>query len=55
MCANYPCIKGVQVSLDKGTDPHQRGYNNKNANIGWPGNLQILFSRTIDPEKFKST
>jgi hypothetical protein len=34
--ANYPCIKGIQVCLDKGTDPYQRGDDNKNANIGWP-------------------
>jgi hypothetical protein len=52
--AKYPCIKGIQVCLDKGTDPHQRGDNNKNANIGWPGHLKI-FSRTNDPEKLKFT
>jgi hypothetical protein len=47
--------KGIQVCLDKGTDTHQRGDNDKNANIGWPGHLKILFSRTNDPEKFKFT
>jgi hypothetical protein len=57
--ANYPCMKGIQVVvvfffLDKGTYPHQRGDNHKNANIGC-GYLKILFSRTNDPEKLKST
>jgi hypothetical protein len=47
-------MKGNQVSLDKGTDPHQRGDNHKNAKIGW-GHSQILFSRTNDPEKLKFT
>jgi hypothetical protein len=51
---NYPCIKEIQVCLEKGTDPHKRGDNNKNANIGW-GNLKILFSRTNDSEKFRFT
>jgi hypothetical protein len=32
--ANYPYMKAIQVCLDKGTDPHQRGDNHKNANIG---------------------
>jgi hypothetical protein len=49
--ANYPCIKGIQVCLEKGTDTHQKGDNNKNANIGLPGHLKVLFSRTDDPEK----
>jgi hypothetical protein len=53
--ANYPCIKGIQVCLDKGTDPHQMGDDNKNSNIGWPGHLKILFSRTKHPEKLKFT
>jgi hypothetical protein len=22
--ANYPCMKGIQVCLDKGSGPHQR-------------------------------
>jgi hypothetical protein len=48
--ANYPCMKGIQVCLDKGTDTHQREDYHKNANIGW-GHLKILFSRTNDPEK----
>jgi hypothetical protein len=26
--------EGIQVCLDKGTDPHQRGDNHKNANTG---------------------
>jgi hypothetical protein len=33
--ANYLCMKVIQVSLNKGTDPHQRGDNHKNANMGW--------------------
>jgi hypothetical protein len=32
--ANYLCRKGIQVCLDKRTDPHQRGDDQKNANIG---------------------
>jgi hypothetical protein len=32
--ANYDCMKGNQICLDNGTNPHQRGANNKNANIG---------------------
>jgi hypothetical protein len=28
-------MMGIQVSLDKRTNPHQRGNNNKNENIGW--------------------
>jgi hypothetical protein len=47
-------MKGNQVCLDNGTDPHQRGDNHKNANIGW-GHSKILFSRTNDPEKLKFT
>jgi hypothetical protein len=50
--ANYPCMKGIQVCLVKGTVPHQRGDNHKNANIGW-GYLKILFSRANDSEKLR--
>jgi hypothetical protein len=32
--ANYPCMKGIQVCLDKGTNPRQRKDNHKNADIG---------------------
>jgi hypothetical protein len=39
----------------KGIYLYQRGDNKKNANIGWPGDLKILFSRTNDPEKLKIT
>jgi hypothetical protein len=53
--ANYPYIKGFQVCIYKGTVPHQRGDNNKNANIGWPGLLEILFSRTNNPGKLRFT
>jgi hypothetical protein len=45
---NYPWVKGIQVYLDKGPDPLQRGDNNKNVKIGW-GYLKILFSRTTGP------
>jgi hypothetical protein len=48
--ADYPCVKAIQVCLDKGTDPRQRGDNHKNANIG-KGHLKILFSRTNNLEK----
>jgi hypothetical protein len=48
--AIYPCMKGIQVCLDKGTDPHQWGDNHKNTNIEW-GHLKILFSRINDLEK----
>jgi hypothetical protein len=54
LLANYPCTKGIKVCLDKGTDPHQKGDNHKNVNIGW-GLLTILFSRTNDSEKLKFT
>jgi hypothetical protein len=47
-------MKGIQGCLNKGTDPNQRGDNQKNANIGW-NHLKILFSRTNDPEKLRFT
>jgi hypothetical protein len=50
--ANYPYMNGIQVCLDKWTDPYQRRNSHKNANIGW-GHLKILFSRTNDPEKLR--
>jgi hypothetical protein len=45
--ATYLCMKGIQVCLDKETNPHQRGNNHENPNIGWV-HLKILFSRTND-------
>jgi hypothetical protein len=36
-------MKGIQVCLDNRTDPHQRGDNHKNANIG-RGPLKPLLS-----------
>jgi hypothetical protein len=33
--ANYPFMKGIEVYLNKGPGPHQRGDNRRNANIGW--------------------
>jgi hypothetical protein len=50
LAVNYPCMKEIQVCLDKGTDLHQREDNLKNVNIGW-GHLKILFSRINDPER----
>jgi hypothetical protein len=46
--ANYPCVREVQVCLNKGTASHQRVDNHKNANIGW-GHLKILVLRINDP------
>jgi hypothetical protein len=40
--ANYPSMKGNQVYLDRGTDPHQRGDNHKNANIGWSHSKNLV-------------
>jgi hypothetical protein len=47
-------VKAIQGCLDKGTDPHERGDNHKNANIG-KGHLKVLFSRTINLEKLRFT
>jgi hypothetical protein len=33
--ASYPSMKGIQVHLSKGPNPHQKGDNHKNAKIGW--------------------
>jgi hypothetical protein len=52
--ANYPCVKTIQVCLNKGTDPHQRGDNHRNAIIG-KGHLEILFSKTNNLEKLRFT
>jgi hypothetical protein len=52
--ANYPCMKGIRVCLDKGTNHHQRGDNHKTANIGW-NHLKILYARTNDSEKLRFT
>jgi hypothetical protein len=43
---NYPWMKGIQVSSNKGTGPLQRRDNHKNVNMGW-GHLKI--SRTTGP------
>jgi hypothetical protein len=42
-------MKGIQVCSNKGPGPHQRGYDNKNANIGW-GHLKI-FSEPLGKKK----
>jgi hypothetical protein len=42
---NYPWVKGIQVSSNKGPYPLQRGDNHKNVKMGW-GHLKIFFSRT---------
>jgi hypothetical protein len=47
-------MKGIQICLDKGIDPHQMGNNHKNTNIRL-GHLKILLSQTNDPEKLRFT
>jgi hypothetical protein len=37
LIANYPCMKGIQICLDKETNSHQRGDNHKNANTSKGG------------------
>jgi hypothetical protein len=32
---NYPWMKGIQVYLNKGPGPLQRGDNHKNVKMGW--------------------
>jgi hypothetical protein len=44
---NYPWVKGIQVSSNKGPSPLQRGDNYEIVKIVW-GHLKI-FSRTIWP------
>jgi hypothetical protein len=44
---NYPWVKGIQVSSNKGPSPLQRGDNHKNVKMGW-GHLKIFFSRTTE-------
>jgi hypothetical protein len=41
-------VKGIQVCLNKGPGPLQRGVNHKNIKMEW-GHLKIFFSRTIGP------
>jgi hypothetical protein len=45
---NYPWVKGIQVCLNKGPGPLQRGNNHKNVKIWW-GHLKIFLSRTTGP------
>jgi hypothetical protein len=45
---NYPWVKGIQVSSNKGPGPLQRGDNHKNVKMGW-GHSKIFFSRTTGP------
>jgi hypothetical protein len=52
--ANYPCMKEIQVCLDKGTNPYQMEDNHKKWKYRL-GHLKILFSRINDPEKLKFT
>jgi hypothetical protein len=47
-------VKGIQLYLNKGSDPLPRGDNHKNIKIVW-GYLNIFFSRTTDPEELMST
>jgi hypothetical protein len=42
---NYPWVKGILVSSNKGPGPPQRRDDYKNVKMGW-GNLNIFFSRT---------
>jgi hypothetical protein len=46
---NHPWVKGTLNCSKKGPDPFQRGYNHRNAKIGW-GHLKISFSRKTEPE-----
>jgi hypothetical protein len=39
---------GILNCSNKGPDPLQRGYNHKNAKMGW-GHIKIFFSRTTEP------
>jgi hypothetical protein len=48
LVTNYPSVKGIQVSSNKGPGPLQRGDNHKNVKMGW-GHLKIFFSRTAGP------
>jgi hypothetical protein len=43
-------VKGIQVCLNKGPGPLQRGDNHKHVKKSW-GHLKILFLRTMKPEK----
>jgi hypothetical protein len=44
---NYPLMKGIKVSSNKGPGTIQRGDNHKNV----LGHLKILFLRTMKPKK----
>jgi hypothetical protein len=50
---NYPWVKRIQVSSNRGPGPLQRGDNHKNVKVGW-SHLEI-FSRTTKPEKLNFT
>jgi hypothetical protein len=41
-------VKGIQVCLNIGPGPLQRGDNHKNVKMGW-GHLKIFFSRITGP------
>jgi hypothetical protein len=45
---NYPWVKGIQISSNKGPGPLQSGDNHKNVKMGW-GHLRIFFSITTGP------
>jgi hypothetical protein len=45
--ANYPCMKGIQVCLNKGPGPHQKIDNKKNANIEYDLVLKNQYSRKL--------
>jgi hypothetical protein len=46
---NHPWVKRILNYSKKGPGPLQRGYNHKNAEMGW-GHLKIFFSGTTEPE-----
>jgi hypothetical protein len=51
---NYPFVKRIQVSSNKGSGPLQRGDNYRNLRKGWD-HLKILLLRTMKPEKLNLT
>jgi hypothetical protein len=46
---NHPWVKGILNYSNKGPGPFQRGYNLKNAKMGW-GHLKMFFLRITEPE-----
>jgi hypothetical protein len=46
---NLPWVQGILNCSNKGPGPLQKGYNLKNAKMGW-GHLKIFFSTTTEPK-----